>query len=81
MIATIQSSCECQAHLCAELDENRQVLRGWVQDRRRDATRTAPAHSMHADRSVFQVGWACPVCGRNTLRSFDAGGLAWYEPR
>ena len=79
MIANIQSSCECQARLCAELDENRQVLRSWALDRRRSAPRTAPAHSIHAERGVFQVGWACPVCGRNTLRSFEVAGLAWSE--
>jgi hypothetical protein len=78
-IATIQSVCECQAGLHAELGEQKQVLKGWATDRRRNRTVSAPAHSMHAGEANFQVGWACPLCGRNTLRSFDLGGLAWHN--
>jgi hypothetical protein len=27
----------------------------------------------------FHVGWACPFCTRNTLRSFDAAALTFTE--
>jgi hypothetical protein len=78
--ATISSTCECQGRLYAELDENKQVLRGWATDRRRGKTRPAPSHVMHCHSDRFDVGWFCPFCVRNTLRSFDAGGIAWREP-
>ncbi|MCA9631428.1 MAG: hypothetical protein KC766_27410 [Myxococcales bacterium] len=75
--AQIQSSCECQAKLFADLDETRCVLRGWAKDMRRKQESTAPAHAIHADQEKFQVGWLCPFCNRNTLRAFDASGLSW----
>ena len=76
--ATIHSVCECQARLGAELDERRQVITGWAVDRGQRVKHHAPAHGIgHGAR--FQVGWACPCCGRNTLRSFDVGALAWSE--
>ncbi|MEZ4223671.1 MAG: hypothetical protein R3B13_22170 [Polyangiaceae bacterium] len=78
--AEIHSSCECQARLSAELDEARQVTRGWARDRRRRLEKPAPAHSIGADAERFDVAWFCPFCVRNTLRSFDAAGLAWREP-
>lgn len=77
--ATIQSVCECQARLGAELDEQRQVLRGWAKDIRRRETQSSPAHAIHPDRDMFDVAWFCPFCIRNTLRSFDASGLAYRE--
>lgn len=77
--ATIQSVCECQAKLGAELDERRLVVRGWARDRRSGKVLVAPAHSIDASASVFHVGWACPFCTRNQLRSFDASGLAYAD--
>ncbi len=77
--ATITSACECQARLGAELDENRFVLRGWARDRLRKRELPAPAHSIDASEEVFEVGWLCPFCNRNTLRSFDRGGLAYRD--
>lgn len=67
------SRCECQAILTAVLDERRQVLHGSA--RRHGATENAPAHSIGADRESFDIGWLCPFCGRNTLRTFSAGAL------
>jgi len=78
--ATISSSCECQARLFADIDENKQALRGWATDRRRGKTRPAPAHVMRQHGEHFDVGWFCPFCIRNTLRSFHTGGLAFREP-
>jgi hypothetical protein len=77
--AIIYSRCECQARLGAELDENKHVIRGWAADIRRRQEEPSPAHSIGADRAKFDVGWLCPFCVRNTLRSFDSGGLAWRE--
>jgi hypothetical protein len=77
--AIILSACECQARLGAELDEHRQVLRGWAKDIRRREQRSSPAHSIHPERERFDVGWLCAFCHRNTLRSFDATGLAFRE--
>jgi len=48
---------------------------------KRTQTETAPAHSIGADEERFDVAWLCPFCIRNTLRSFDATGLAWREER
>ena len=70
---TISSRCECQARLGAHLDEKRLVLHGTAT--RRGVTERAPAHSIGAAAERFEVGWLCPFCGRNTLRSFDAGSL------
>ncbi len=78
-VATIDSHCECQAHLGADLDENKQVIRAWAVEMRHRAKELAPAHTIGGDKERFQVGWNCPVCIRNTLRSFDTGGLVWTE--
>jgi len=79
--ATIHSKCECQSGLGAELDEQRRVLRGWARDRRSGRILVAPAHSIHPDAEVFEVGWLCPYCTRNQVRLFDAGGLSFREPK
>jgi hypothetical protein len=70
---TISSRCECQARLGAHLDEKRLVLRGTAT--RRGVTERAPAHTIGAGSERFEIGWLCPFCGRNTLRSVDAGSL------
>lgn len=69
----ISSRCECQAALTATLDEHRHVIVGWA--KRRGASERAPAHSINAHLERFDVGWLCPFCGRNTLRTFYAGAL------
>ncbi len=70
----IQSVCECQALLEAELDEHRLVLAGSAR-RAGGAREVAPANSVGGGER-FDVVWQCPMCGRNTLRSFDAAGLS-----
>lgn len=77
--ATVQSPCECQAHLNAELDENKQVVKSWAVERRRGTSEKAPAHTIRGDQVKFQIGWACPYCIRNVTRSFDTNGIAWAE--
>ena len=77
-VTTVRSKCECQASLCAELDEARVVLRGWATNARK-AELPAPANTLGAERERFDVGWACPFCTRNTLRSFTASALSFRE--
>lgn len=67
------SRCECQASLRAELDAARNVLRGTAF--LRGKRELAPAHSIGAQLVRFDIGWACPFCGRNVMRSFDASAL------
>lgn len=70
---SVSSRCECQANLTATLDENRKVVAGSAS--RGGAREVAPAHTMSATAEHFDVGWACPFCGRNTLRSFHVGAI------
>jgi hypothetical protein len=74
MSIVVYSPCECQARLSAELDERRYVVQAWA--KLHGSRENAPAHSIGASGERFDVGWLCPFCGRNTLRSFDAG--AYY---
>jgi hypothetical protein len=78
-VATILSVCECQGRLGAKLSEARTVLTGWATDPRRGQKYTAPCQSMNAEKEYFQLAWLCPLCNRNTLRSFYAGALSWQE--
>jgi hypothetical protein len=73
MTISVRSLCECQATLTANLDADRHVLEARAS--LHGARENAPAHSIGADRERFDVGWLCPFCGRNTLRSFDAGAF------
>ena len=77
-VAIGRSRCECQAHLSAELDEQRVALRGWAVDARK-LELPAPANTIGSERERFDVGWACPFCTRNTLRSFTASALAFRD--
>jgi hypothetical protein len=77
-VATVRSRCECQIHLSAELDEQRVALRGWAVDAR-NRQLPAPATTIGAERERFDVGWACPFCTRNTLRSFTSSALVYRE--
>ena len=67
------SRCECQARLTAILDDKRHVLEGKAMSL--GVTEAAPAHSIGAENERFDIGWLCPFCGRNTLRTFYAAGL------
>ncbi len=72
--ATFQAPCECQSVLEAVLDEHREVVSGSAIDPSGER-QTAPAHSIDPDRQMFDIGWLCPVCGRNTVRAVDAAIL------
>jgi hypothetical protein len=77
--ATINSVCECQARLGAELDDHRHVVRGWARDLRRQRQLVSPAHSIGASRAVFEVAWFCPWCTRNQTRLFAADALQYRD--
>jgi len=79
--AIVYSVCECQARLGAEVDGHRVVLRGWARDPRRGREEVAPANSIKPERQRFDIGWFCPFCTRNTLRSFEASALVYREAR
>lgn len=71
----VTSRCECQAKLEATLDEHHHVLEGRAtRARSTPATLKAPAHLIGSGER-FDLGWLCPFCGRNTLRSFHVGAL------
>ena len=76
--ATVRSVCECQAKLEAVLDEHRNVIKGSGRRSPEEPPETAPA-SVLDKGATFQVGWFCPFCIRNTLRSFHVSALAWHE--
>ncbi len=77
-IARVESRCECQAQLVAELDESRSVVRGFVHDRARKREISAPANvGKQFDDKQVDVGWSCPMCTRNTLRTFNGETLAY----
>ena len=73
----IQSVCECQALLSAELDDDRLVLRGWASSPTggHGSDEPAPANTVGKPTERFDVVWQCPRCGRNTLRTFHEGAL------
>jgi hypothetical protein len=69
----VTSRCECQALLRATLDDKRHALEGSATHA--GAHERAPAHTIHPELEHFDIGWLCPFCGRNTLRTFYAGAL------
>jgi hypothetical protein len=75
--ALVQSVCECQARLGAELDEQRRALHGWARLRLRELP--APATTTKSGNESLNVGWMCPFCTRNILRPFDATALVFQE--
>lgn len=75
-VATVESRCECEARLFAELDEERRVVRGRAKDFR-GRERLAPANALGGEGGRFDVGFMCPFCTRNVLRSFEADALAY----
>ncbi len=77
--AQIRTVCECQADLVATLDEQRLVLEAAAIHPSDGTREVAPAHTIHPERPRFDVGWLCPYCGRNTLRSFYADALAYRD--
>lgn len=77
--AIIRTVCECQADLVATLNEQHLVLEASAIHPTDRTLESAPAHSMHPDEPSFDIGWLCPFCGRNTLRSFSADALSWRK--
>jgi hypothetical protein len=77
-IARVESRCECQAQLVAELNEAHSVVRGFMEDRARGRELQAPANATKkiAEKQV-DVGWSCPNCTRNTLRTFNLETLSY----
>ena len=67
------SHCECQAHLTAIVDEKHHVIEGIA--RRHGVSESAPAHTINPAQERFDIGWLCPFCGRNTMRSFHRDAL------
>jgi hypothetical protein len=78
-VARVQSVCECEARLGAELDEQHLVVRGFAQNGVPSEQLVAPANTLGADGERFDVTWFCPFCTRNVLRSFRASGLSFRE--
>jgi len=78
-VAVISSVCECQARLGAELDERKVALRGWAKDPRRHRELNAPANTIANRNGRFDVGWLCPWCTRNVLRSFNDDSLTFKD--
>jgi hypothetical protein len=74
---TVESVCECEAKLGAVLDEHRHVVRGFARFRGRELP--APANTLGTKSERFDVGFMCPFCTRNTLRSFHLGTLVYRE--
>jgi hypothetical protein len=75
--AIVESVCECQANLGAVLDEQRHVVRGYARYRGRELP--APANSLGTKSDRFDVGFMCPFCTRNTLRSFHGSALVYRD--
>lgn len=74
-VAIIRSVCECQARLVAEIDAGGRAANGRAQ--KQGEALVAPTHALNNEDEYFDVGWQCPFCGRNTLRSFYRGALEW----
>jgi hypothetical protein len=77
-IARVESRCECQVQLVAELNEAHSVVRGFMDDRARGREVQAPANATkNISAKQVDVGWSCPNCMRNTLRTFNVGTLSY----
>lgn len=59
--------------LSARLNTERYVITGSAF--RMGQREKAPAHVMGPEKARFDIGWLCPFCGRNTLRTFDSDAL------
>jgi hypothetical protein len=70
----VVTRCECQAKLSALVGADGIVTGGTAKSR--GVEQNAPATAMGAGLDQFQVGWLCPMCGRNTVRSFYKGALS-----
>jgi hypothetical protein len=77
-IATVRSVCECQAKLEADLGQSLEAIAGRARRSHHEPAEIAPANRIGSGE-VFQVGWFCPFCIRNTLRLFSLSGLMWRD--
>jgi len=77
--AEIRTRCECQADLVATLNEQHLVLEAAAIHPVDGTREVAPAHTIHPENPRFDVGWLCPLCGRNTIRSFFADALPYRD--
>ncbi len=77
-LARVQSRCECQARLLADLNEEGRVVAGFCK-KGDSPLESAPALAIGAGAAQFQIGWLCPECNRNTVRSFFRGALEFQE--
>lgn len=80
--ALAQTRCECQSTLIAAIGEDATVLRG-IARTRTDAgvvETKAPANVVRKYAGGgLDVGFLCPHCGRNTMRTFHMGSLVFAE--
>lgn len=74
--ARVSTSCECQASLFAEVDENLNVIGGVCEDSRKRQIR-APAAKVLSSNGQLGITFSCPVCTRNVLRTFSLAGIAF----
>ncbi len=77
--ATVSSRCECQTRLFAEVDGDCHVVRGWALTPSSLRPEPAPALSLGVEDGEFRVGWYCPFCARNVLRSYSEPPLLWWS--
>ena len=78
-VARVQSVCECEARLGADLDEQHLVIRGFARNGVPKKELVAPANTLGAGGERFDVTWFCPFCTRNVLRSFRASALSYRD--
>lgn len=76
-LARATSRCECQARLVAEVTETGTVVRGMASAG--GSEQLAPATTVSRGAAQLDVGWLCPFCGRNTLRSFAVASLVFAD--
>ncbi len=55
------------------------VIRGWAKDPRRGRELNAPANLLLHISGRFDIGWLCPWCTRNVLRSYDESSLEFRD--
>jgi len=75
----VRTFCECQACLIAEFDEQLNVIAEYCEDSRARKI-GAPASKAFASVSQVGVSFSCPVCTRNTLRTFSPASLVAVSP-
>lgn len=80
--ALAQTRCECQSTLIATIAEDATVLRGVARTKTDDGVVevSAPANVVRKYAGGgLDVGFLCPNCGRNTMRTFHLGSLVFAD--